>query len=126
MYTVSVKDEFIARHFLIGGDWGPENEINSHHYEIEVLMEGPTLDQHGFLVDIEEVENVLEKMADSYSEQTLNDLPEFEGLNPSMEHLSRILCAALTERIKAPNLSAITVRVWEDADAWASFRNELG
>ena len=126
MYTVSVKDEFIARHFLIGGDWGPENEMNSHHYEVEVLLEGPALDQHGFLVDIEEVEDVLEELADSYSEQTLNDLPEFEGLNPSMEHLSRILCTALTERIKAPNLSATTVRVWEDTDAWASFRNELG
>jgi 6-pyruvoyltetrahydropterin/6-carboxytetrahydropterin synthase len=31
MYVVAVKREFDAQHFLIGGDWGPENEIHSHH-----------------------------------------------------------------------------------------------
>ena len=30
MYTVSVKRDFIARHFLIGGDWGRENEPHAH------------------------------------------------------------------------------------------------
>jgi 6-pyruvoyltetrahydropterin/6-carboxytetrahydropterin synthase len=30
MYILGVRREFIARHFLIGGDWGPENLPNSH------------------------------------------------------------------------------------------------
>ena len=25
MYTVSVKQDLIAQHYLIGGDWGAEN-----------------------------------------------------------------------------------------------------
>ena len=32
MYTLGIKRDFIARHFLIGGDWGAENLPNSHHY----------------------------------------------------------------------------------------------
>ena len=38
MYTVSVKQDLIAQHYLIGGDWGAENEPHSHHYEVEVRL----------------------------------------------------------------------------------------
>ena len=35
MYSVAVKREFVAQHFLIGGDWGAENDWHSHHYQVE-------------------------------------------------------------------------------------------
>ena len=38
MYTLGVRRDFIARHFLIGGDWGPENFSNSHHYVLELQL----------------------------------------------------------------------------------------
>ena len=126
MYTVSLKRDFIGHHYLVGGDWGSENQWNSHHYEVEVLLEGPRLNQHGFLVDLVDIKRNLEKLIERYKDKTLNDFPEFHGLNPSIEHFSRILCETLSGRIKTPNLSAVTVRVWEDSLAWASFRNELG
>jgi hypothetical protein len=34
MYTVAVKRDFIASHFLVGGDWGSENERHAHHYVV--------------------------------------------------------------------------------------------
>lgn len=125
MYTVAVKRDFIGQHYLIGGDWGPENGLNSHHYVIEVRLEGSSLDQHGFLVDIVAVQTVLGDLVDRYRDATLNDLPEFAGLNPSIEHFARICCEAVAERIHAPNLSAIVVQMSEDADAWASYRKDL-
>ena len=125
MYTVSVKRDFIAQHYLVGGDWGPENELNSHHYQVELLLEGPQLDQHGFLVDIVDIEANLEKLAERYKDKTLNDFPEFKGLNPSIEHFSRIVCESISQGIKTSGLRAITVRIWEDQIAWASYRVEL-
>ena len=47
MYTVTITRDFVAQHFLIGGDWGAENQWHSHHYKAEVRLEGATLDQHG-------------------------------------------------------------------------------
>jgi 6-pyruvoyltetrahydropterin/6-carboxytetrahydropterin synthase len=91
MYTLAVKRDFIARHYLIGGDWGPENFPNSHHYVLELRLSGETLDQHGYLVDIVDVEKHLNEIVAHYKEQMLNDLPEFAGLNPSIEHFARIL-----------------------------------
>jgi len=122
MYSLGVKRDFIARHFLIGGDWGPENFPNSHHYTLDLQMEGKELDKHGYLVDIVDVEKHLDDIVDYYKEQTLNDKPEFTGLNPSVEHFARILAGSLSDRIKADNITAIKVVVWENDSAWAAYK----
>jgi 6-pyruvoyltetrahydropterin/6-carboxytetrahydropterin synthase len=124
MYTVAVKRDFIAQHYLIGGDWGAENELHSHHYQAEVQLEGADLDQHGYLADIVDIETALDALIARYRDQTLNDLPEFSGLNPSIERFSKILCQSLVERIQAANLSVVTVKLWENDLAWASYRVE--
>lgn len=124
MYTVSVKRDFIAQHFLVGGDWGPENERHAHHYWVEVQLEGGTLDEHGYLVDIVDIETHVEALAAYYRDNILNELPEFEGVNPSIEHFARLLCQALADRIQAPNLKAITLKIWENEIAWAAYRQE--
>jgi 6-pyruvoyltetrahydropterin/6-carboxytetrahydropterin synthase len=124
MYTLGVRRDFIAKHFLIGGDWGPENDPNSHHYVLELQMEGKELDQHGYLVDIVDVENHLDEIVNYYKDQMLNDKPEFEGLNPSIEHFSRILATSLSERIKAENITMIKVVLWENESAWAAYTLE--
>jgi 6-pyruvoyltetrahydropterin/6-carboxytetrahydropterin synthase len=126
VYTLAVKRSFVAQHFLIGGDWGPENNWHSHHYQLELLLEGQSLDSHGYLVDIVDVERNLEAIVAYYRDKTLNDLPEFAGLNPSIEHFTRIVCQALAGRLKGINtLSAIGVKIWENEIAWASYRHIL-
>ncbi|HQV95539.1 MAG TPA: 6-carboxytetrahydropterin synthase [Anaerolineales bacterium] len=124
MYILGVRRDFIARHFLIGGDWGPENFPNSHHYVLELQLEGKELDQHGFLVNIVDVEKHLDEVVGQYKEQTLNDCPSFEGLNPSIEHFARILATSLSERIQAKNISAVKVVLWENESAWAAYSVE--
>jgi 6-pyruvoyltetrahydropterin/6-carboxytetrahydropterin synthase len=124
MYTVAVKRDFIAQHYLIGGDWGAENEQHSHHYQLELQLHGDTLDQHGYLVDILEIEQALERLIDCYRDRVLNDLPEFSGLNPSIEHFSRILCQALAEHVQAGNIKTLTLKLWENEIAWASYQSD--
>lgn len=124
MYTLGVRRDFIARHFLIGGDWGPENYPNSHHYVLELRLEGSELDQHGYLCDIVDVEKHLDEVVGYYKEQMLNDKPEFDGLNPSIEHFARILATSLSERIKEENITTLKVVLWENESAWAAYRVE--
>jgi 6-pyruvoyltetrahydropterin/6-carboxytetrahydropterin synthase len=121
MYTLAVRRDFIACHFLIGGDWGPENYPNSHHYVLELQLSGKELDQHGYLCDIVDVEKQLDEVVAYYREQMLNERPEFEALNPSIEHFARILVTALDARINAPNVTALKVVLWENEVAWASY-----
>lgn len=125
MYTLAVARDFIAQHYLIGGDWGAENRLHSHRYRLELLLEGRDLDRHGYLVDIVEVEAGLDELVAAFRDRTLNDLPEFAGLNPSIEHFTRIAAERLAPRLSAPNLSALTVKLWENEIAWASYRLRL-
>ena len=121
MYTLGVRREFIARHYLVGGDWGPENYPNSHHYILELQLEGHELDRHGYLADIVDVQNHLDEIVNYYKEQMLNDKPEFAGLNPSIENFSRILAISLNDRIQAQNITALKIVLWENESAWSAY-----
>lgn len=122
MYTIAVQRDFIAQHALTGGDWGAENSAHSHHYRVELQLQGEELDQHGYLVDIVEIEQTLSTLIASYRDHMLNELPEFAGLNPSLEHFSSILCQALAANIQAANIQKITLKVWENENAWAAYQ----
>jgi 6-pyruvoyltetrahydropterin/6-carboxytetrahydropterin synthase len=125
MYTIAVKREFDAQHFLIGGDWGAENELHTHHYQVEVQLQGAALDQHGYLVDIIDIEANLDSLVERYRGKTLNDQPQFAGLNPSIENFCRIFCQQLISSFHAENLSAIKIKLWENEIAWASYQQDI-
>ena len=124
MYTLAVRRDFVAQHALIGGDWGAENLCHSHHYVLELQLSGTELDQHGYLVDILDVEQQLGEIVARYRDHFLNDFPEFAHINPSLEHFSRILCTTLNDTITAPNIQTMRVMLWENEIAWAAY--EIG
>jgi 6-pyruvoyltetrahydropterin/6-carboxytetrahydropterin synthase len=125
MYTLAVQRDFISSHYLVGGDWGLENQLHAHHYRVEVLLEAPELDRHGYIVDIVDLETNLEDLVDYFKDQTLNNLPEFKDLNPSIEHFCRIFLKAISGKIIAKNLTALTVKIWENEIAWTSYREKF-
>ena len=125
MYSVAVRRNFIANHFLTGGDWGPENERHAHHYVVETRFSGPELDHHGYLVDICEIEAVLDALVEGYRDKTLNRLAVFEGLNPSLEHFARIIWQAISDQLQASNIKSMTVTIWENDIAWAAYTKDL-
>jgi len=125
MYSVAVHRDFIANHFLTGGDWGPENETHAHHYVVEVRFNSPELDHHGYLVDICEIETVLDGLVNRYRDQMLNRLAEFDGLNPSLEHFARIISDEISKNIRIRNLTSMTVKIWENDIAWAAYTKDL-
>ena len=120
MYQLAVTRDFVAQHYLIGGDWGAENSRHSHAYRIEVLLSGLELDRHGYLVDIVELERALTEIISRYRDHTLNDLAPFAGVNPSLERFARVLHEELRARLSAGNL-LLTVKLWENERDWAAY-----
>lgn len=121
MYALSIQRDFIARHYLTVEDAGTENEPHSHHYKAELLVEGEELDSQGYVVDIEDLGAQFDGLIDEYRDKVLNDLDAFEELNPSIEHFSRILCEEMDERLYAPNVTAISIKLWENDSAWVAY-----
>ncbi|MGH9321749.1 MAG: 6-pyruvoyl trahydropterin synthase family protein [Vicinamibacteria bacterium] len=120
-FEVGVLQDFIAQHYLVGGDFGPEGSLHSHHYRVELTVSGDSLDGHGFLVDIVLLRAELGRIVDRLRERTLNDLPEFSGLNPGVEVVARVMGEALCRALANRDLSALHVKVWENDTAWAGY-----
>lgn len=113
--------DFVAQHYLIVPNPGPEGEPHSHHYEVKLTCRGPELNEYDYLVDIDDVEAALASLTDRYRDEMLNDLPEFEGYNPSVERFARVIFERVTERLTDDTVTEITVTVWEDDEAAAAY-----
>ena len=125
LFSVGILRDFVALHFLIGGDWGRENQPHSHHYRMEAIFEGDRLDRHGYLLDIAEVEPRLDGVVERYRDRMLNELPEFAGENPSLERFARIIADRIVTDLPAGSVDAITLKLWESETAFASYRRPI-
>lgn len=124
-YELTVTRDFVAQHFLTVPDPGPEGEVHNHHFTVEVQFAGPALDEYGYLVDIDTVNTILDTLEGHYRDALLNDLPEFEADNPSVERFARLFGDHVEDALPDPNPTVLVVRLWEDDAAWASHRRSL-
>ncbi|GAB7092740.1 6-carboxytetrahydropterin synthase [Halorubrum luteum] len=122
---MSVSRSCIAQHYLTVPDPGPEGTLHSHRFGIEATFRGPELNEYGYLVDIDAVIEALEAVVDGLADRTLNDVPAFEGLNPSAEHLARIVGDRLVERLAPETATQLVVTVREDDVAEVTHEREL-
>jgi 6-pyruvoyltetrahydropterin/6-carboxytetrahydropterin synthase len=125
MYTVTVSETFVAQHFLTVPDPGPEGEVHSHQFEVSVEFRGDSLGEYGYLVDIDAASDALTTVVEHYRDELLNDLPAFEGHNPSVEHFSRLFGDRLLELLDVPQVDELRVKLWEDDTAWAAHERQL-
>lgn len=121
MYSVAVSSTFTAKHFLIGQDYGAENQLHPHDYRVEVELRRRELDDMGYVVDIVAVEAALGDIVGRFGESTLNEAPEFEQGNPSIERFAAIIAHGLLARLGEQRLDGLVVRLWETETAWAAY-----
>lgn len=121
MYATTVRTEFVAQHYLTVPNPGPEGDPHSHHYRVELCFRGPELNEFDYIVDIDNADAALSSLADRYRDTMLNDLPEFEGYNPSVERFARVIFERVTERVTDETVTELSVTIWEDEEAAASY-----
>ena len=125
MYSLSLQRNFIARHYLVGGDWGPENNPHAHPYRVEICLSAAQLDRHGYLIDLDVLEQIIDACVDAYRDRLLNDLPEFEKTNPSIEHFCRRFFERFTTALGSNRFNRVAIRIWENEQAWAAYEESF-
>lgn len=121
MYTLAIRRQFIAQRLLAAVPAESEGNLRSHHYVAEFMIEGEDLDRNGYLVDFEDLQVQIDAVIDAFRDQTLDEHPAFDGLGPSIEQFSHVLCERLDDLLYAPNIAAISVKLWQDEVAWAAY-----
>ncbi|WP_058533490.1 6-pyruvoyl trahydropterin synthase family protein [Legionella saoudiensis] len=122
MHSLIFQKKFIAQHFLFGKDFGPENKVHSHHYTFELEIENALLDSYNFLIDIVDVQSHIDHIIHLFQDKILNEIPEFLNQNPSLEFFSKVLWKKFKEHLPCPENSLLTIRLWEDNIAQATYR----
>ncbi|MDQ2986162.1 MAG: 6-carboxytetrahydropterin synthase [Armatimonadota bacterium] len=84
---------------------------HGHNYILEVTVSGNPDSRTGMIADLEAIDEVVEaEVVDRYDHKHLNvDIPEFAGLNPTTEVLTRMIWSRLNGKLPA-KLDKVTVR----------------
>ena len=108
MFELKAEMYFSAAHHLLNYDGACENQ-HGHNWKVEAFVSGEILDKSNILVDYKVIKKNLKEVLDYLDHKDINELPEFKGISPSSEILSKYIYKKMKERI--PQTSKIAI--WE-------------
>ncbi len=125
MFQVCVEAHFDAAHFLRDYQ-GKCANLHGHRWNVEVVVEGPELDELGMLVDFGEIKPVLARSLKELDHSLLNDFPFFgpEGVNPTAENLALFLFQEIKRDLPLAQKSIAWVKVYESPETWAIYKED--
>ena len=118
-YALTIRSSFAAAHRLKEYEGNCER-LHGHNWRVEATVESEVLDERGIAIDFRAIKSSLSELLARYDHRYLNEVPPFDGMNPSSENLARHLFEELEKTIPAPARVARVV-VWESEDARAEY-----
>ncbi len=119
LYALTVRTSFAAAHRLREYEGNCER-LHGHNWQVEVTVESETLDSRGMAVDFRAIKGALGELLAGFDHRYLNEVPPFDGLNPSSENIARHLFEEMERKIPPP-VRVARVAVWESEDARAEY-----
>ena len=117
MFRVRVIKSFASAHNLRGYEGSCEN-LHGHNWKVEAYLQGENTDKTGMLVDFKVLKGELNKILDRLDHKYLNDVPPFDEINPTSEHL----CRYIYKELQHPFGDMVErVVVWESDNAAAEY-----
>ncbi len=124
MYSVGLKKDCTAKHYLSNHE-DKEGEVHSHNYVIEIIISGERTNDEGYLINIDKVEKISTSLIEKFEGKVLNDLSEFENINPTLENFSKIVWKRIKKKINPENASHLKIKIFETEDAYASYGGKI-
>ena len=124
MYEVGVVTQFEASHAL-RGDFGPATRMHGHTYRLEAVVQGDTLQESGVLFDITLLQAELDRLTADLHYRDLNTVAGLEQVNTTAEAMAHFCWERLALALHGQGLTQLTVRVWENPQAWAARHDAL-
>ena len=136
MISLTRKAAFSAAHYYWNENFSPEENLrvfgkcanrngHGHNYTLEVTVAGEIDPLTGFVVDLKQLKDVLEReVVAVYDHRHLNlEIPDFLTTIPTTENIAVAIWRRLDGKI--PHARLHRVRVYEAADLFADFYGEF-
>jgi 6-pyruvoyltetrahydropterin/6-carboxytetrahydropterin synthase len=121
MYEIAVESHFDAAHFLRGYQ-GKCEALHGHRFRVVARISAAGLDDAGMAYDFTELKKHLNDILSKFDHICLNEVPPFDEINPSSEHLATTIYNELKEKLVLPPVSVSSVEVWESPQSCATYR----
>ncbi len=135
MVYLTRRAEFSAAHYYHNPEFTPEENRrifgkcnnphgHGHNYTLEVTVKGEINRRTGFVVDIGELKNILNReVLDAMDHRFLNkEVPEFEHQIPTTENVAIAVWNRLQPKLRIAQLHK--VRVYETPDLFVDYYGE--
>lgn len=128
-FEVGVVAQFTASHHLVG-DFGPASLPHAHDYRVEASVSGATLRPDGTLFDITKLQQAVAGVIADLDGTNLNDHDDrgtapLAAPNPTAEVVAHYFFERVAHELAGEGLARLQTRVWESAEAYASYTGEL-
>lgn len=96
---------------------------HGHNYQLEVCIRAPIAD-NGRILPVEALDQIVDEIVlQHFDHRHLNcDLPEFAELNPTVEHIAKVIYDRLAEPVEALGVQLDAVKVGETSKTFCTYR----
>lgn len=121
MYEVGANETVTAWHVMPGME-GPEGELHSHDYRIDVVVARDQLDDQGMVCDLDVLRASLSTATARVSDQNLEIIQPEDADAVTVEIFARWLHEQLRDALgESSGDTTLSVRVWETPEAFGGY-----
>jgi 6-pyruvoyltetrahydropterin/6-carboxytetrahydropterin synthase len=124
MYEVGASELVTAWHVMPGME-GPEGELHSHDYRIDVVVARDELDDQGMVCDLDVLRGALGGATGRVRDRNLEIIQPEDADAVTVEIFARWIHDQVRPAL-GRNPGTLQVRVWETADAFGGYTAVLG
>ena len=125
MNEVGTGVEVKAFHVMPGME-GPEGELHSHDYRLDILVRRAQLDERGMVCDLDILDAALKETADRVAGENLEIIRPPEAEAVTVEIFARWVHDSLAPAVRAAGGEELRVRVWESPVAFGGYSAPVG
>lgn len=104
---------------------GPEGELHSHDYRLDVLVERERLDDRGMVCDLDVLDAALARIDGIVRDQNLEVIRPDDAAAVTVEVFAKWAFDFLADALGRDGGERLTVRIWENPIAFGGYSAQL-
>jgi len=118
MYRLKVKSHFDAAHYIKDYE-GKCSREHGHRWDVEVVLEGASLNSLNMLEDFKAIKDDLEEVLNDLDHYQLNEV--LQEPNVTAEFLVKLLFDRMANRTRIEGVKLSEVSIWESPDCCVTY-----